>query len=409
MRKLITRKRLFVTLLITGLAIGGYFIYTNQAKYKILSQSKTQTLTAKVQRGTLKDSVSSSGQIESANYLPVTTAVNGIVEKVYVKEGEVVSKGQKLMSVTLNSDGQESLSQAWNTYLSAKNSLDSANNKLYALESALINATESFDTEKEGNSYQTHDERVSYKLAENTYLTAKADYESQENSIQQAKASLNKAWLAYQAASPQILAPESGTIANIVVVEGMDIANSLSERTSATVASIKREGTPIASLNVSEVDINKISVSQTVYLTLNSLPKQTFNGKVVGIDKIGTVSSGVSNYPVIVKFDAEQDKVLPNMGVDGDIVIAEKQDVLYVPTSAITTRKGETSVKVKKGEQFVDTKVEMGIKTTDFTEILSGVSEGEEVVINSLPTSGFTTTSPQTNRQGGGFIPGFGR
>jgi len=385
----------------------AFFIYRNKIgdKQDINAQ---QTITAQAMRGAIKETVSASGQIETANYLAITTSVNGIVKKVHVKEGDTVFKGQSIMDVTLSSEGEESLTSAWSSYLTAKNSLNSAENTLTTNESTLITAKEDFQDEKENNSYQTHDERISYTLAENTVEIAQANYNNQKNVISQKQTALHKAWLTYQAQSPTIVAPDSGVIANIVVVEGMDITNSLSERTSSTIASIRKEGTPIASINISEVDINKVQVGQKAELTLNSIEDKTFVGEVVGIDKIGSISSGVSNYPVIVKFNDDSDKVLPNMGIDIEIIIQEKDNVIYVPSAAIISMGGNTIVRVKEGEETAPIHVEIGITTNEFTEILSGIKEGTTILINTLPTSGFTADH---NEQGGGnrrMFPGMG-
>ncbi|MBN1162411.1 efflux RND transporter periplasmic adaptor subunit [Patescibacteria group bacterium] len=392
------------------LLVGGYLLYRHYSDKNQTVSEEQINIPVEVKRGNIKETVSASGQIETANYLAVTTSVNGIVKKVFVSEGDVVTKGQSIMEITLNSDGEESRASAWASYLSAKSSLESAKNQLITLETALINAEEDFEDEKEQNSYQTHDERIAYTLAENAWEVAKFNYDSQEDSIAQKQIALNKAWLTYQAQSPTIVAPSSGTIANIVVVEGMEITNSLSERTSSTVASIRNEGSPIASVNISEVDINKIEVGQKAELTLNSIKDTIFTGMVVGIDKIGVSSSGVSNYPVIIKFDENSDEVLPNMGVDADIIIQEKENVLYVPSAAILSMRGNTMLRVNGQERPVQ--VETGISTNDYTEIISGVEEGTEILMTTLPTNGFTSTSDsneQDRPRGVFFGPGGGR
>jgi len=394
------RKLLLITVLMISIAIyiGQYLL-----KDTTENTDTNETTIEKVKKGTIISSVETSGTVETANYLSVTTSVNGIVKKVFVKEGDTVLKGQKIMEVTLNSDGEESLASAWASYLGAKNSLAKAKSDLVTKNSELIKAEESFNTEKEKNTYQTHDERISYTLYENDYLTAKSNYEEQLSSIKQAEASLQKAWLSYQAQSPAIVAPDSGTIANILIVEGMDISNSLSEKTSLAVASIKKEGTPIVSLEVNELDINKIKVGQKVNMKLNAVKDTVFTGEVVGIDKIGTASNGITTYTVIVKFTEDNQKVLPNMGVDAEIIVEEKTGVVYINTAAITTKNGKsTATKVINGQNTI-TEITVGISNTKNTEILSGLTEGEEIIVNSLPTTGFTET--QTNNTG---LPGGG-
>ena len=229
--KLLKNKKIKFSILVILLAFVGFIIYKNFADNKD-GTSTQDTTTVQAKRGTLKETVSASGQVETANYLTVTTSVNGIVNKVYVKEGDTVTKGQAIMDITLNSEGEESLASAWSSYLTAENALNSAETSLITYDSALTTAKEDFEDEKESNSYQSHDERISYSLSENSFEVAQENYNNQLSVISQKQTALNKAWLTYQAQSPTITAPGDGVIANIVVVGGMDITNSLSERTS---------------------------------------------------------------------------------------------------------------------------------------------------------------------------------
>jgi RND family efflux transporter MFP subunit len=393
-------------LILSGIFLLGITIYFGQ--YLLNYSSSTSNVenttssatTARVLRGTVTSSVTASGQVQTANYLPITTSVNGIVKKVFVKEEDKVVLGQKIMEITLDSEGEKSRLNSYSSYLRAKNTLDSAKNSLITLENTQIQKKESFETLKENNSYQSHDERVSYKLAENEYLKAKSDYESQKAQISQLELALTNSWLEYQSQSSIITSPGDGMISNVVAVEGTKIENSVSERSVKTVASVKKEGTPIISLNVNELDISKIKVGQKAKLSLDSDVSRVYTGVVVGIDRIGSVSGGVSNYPVIVKFDFDSESVLPNMGVDGTIIIEEKSQVLYVPTSAISTSNGKKLVTVAVNGSTEKKEVYTGISDDSNTEIISGINEGDEVVITALPTTGFT--SETQNRNSGG-------
>lgn len=368
----------------------------------------TTTDTAKI--GTITESISASGKVLTSNYMAVTTSVNGIVSKVYVKEGDIVKKDQKIMDVVLDSEGEKSRQNSYASYLRAKNSLDSAKNQLLSLENSMINAKEAFDNEKESNDYQSHDDRISYKIAENTYNNAKNGYDQQKQQIDQLTISLNSAWLDYLTQSPTILAPSDGVIANIVAVEGSKIENSVtSDRTVKTVASIKKEGTPIISVDVSELDINKVTVGQKVNVTLNSIANTIFTGTVAGIDKIGSISGGVTNYPVIVKLDKQYEDVLPNMSVDAEIIISSKDNVVYVPTSAIKTINDKKYVNVLTQNGTSNTEVQIGLSDGTNTEIVSGVNQGDTVSISALPTSGFTSSSSNSRSSGFMFFGGPGR
>ncbi|PIR43196.1 hypothetical protein COV24_04090 [candidate division WWE3 bacterium CG10_big_fil_rev_8_21_14_0_10_32_10] len=404
-QKIIKYKYIFIALIVlTAIVFAGN---------KFLNKSTIQTSNIsvseeKVKKGNVKSTVSTSGQVQNANYLPVTTSVSGIVKTVYVKEGDEVKKGDKIMEVTLDSEGEKSKSSAYAAYLKAKNSLDSANNSLYSAQSTLTQKESDLDTIKRTTSYQTREEKLAFDLAQDNYLKAKGDLENQQDSINQLKIALNNTWLDYLVQSPTINAPSDGVVANIIYVEGTQIQNSVSERSIQTVASIKQPGSPIAMLNVSEVDINKIKVGQKVELSLNSIPGELFTGIITGIDKIGSVTSGVSNYPVIIKFDKESDQILPNMGVDAEIVIQEKDNVLYVPTSSIVTNNNKTGVNLIKNGNSEFVTIKTGISDNENTEVVEGLSEGDMVSIPSLPTSGFTDSNSANGNSFGGFTGGGG-
>ena len=400
------KKKKFLFLGILVLILGGIFLYRYIKTKNDAKSTQPQISFIKTEKGNIIEGVSASGQIETANYLAVTTSVNGIVKKVYVKEGDKIVQGQTLMEITLDSEGEKSRLSSYTAYLRAKNSLQSAKDSLYQLESSMIQKKETFDNLKKTNSYQTHDERLAYKLAENDYLSAKASYDNKQNEISTLQMSLTSAWQDYEAQSPIVTAPSNGVVANIVAVEGSKVTNSVSERSVYTVAAIKKEGNPIATLNITEIDINKVKVGQKVYLTLSSISGKIFTGVVAGIDKVGTTTSGVANYPVIVKFDESSENVLPNMSVEGQIVVNEKQNVLLVPSSAITNKNNGKTVQVQNNGTTETVSVETGITDGSYTEITSGLKEGDRVEINDLPTSGFTSTGRNSNR--GGFFLGPG-
>ncbi len=398
---------LFV-LLVAGVIFGGqYLLNSSNTSTSAVGKSETST-TSKVSQGSITQGISASGQVQTANYLPVTTSVNGIVKSVFVKEGDKVYKGQKIIEVTLSSEGEKSLLSANAQYMKASNALTSTKNNLYSLQLQLKQKEKAFDDIKKTTGYSNSEQRYSYRIAELDYQSAKSKYDELQSEISQLEVSLSSSWQDYLTQSPIITAPSDGVVANVVAVEGAKIENSVSERSVQTVASIKKEGTPIASVNVTEIDINSVKVGQKVKLTLNSVPNQEFSGKVAGIDKIGTVSNGVSNYPVIIKFDEASEKVLPNMGVEASIVVDEKADVLYVPTSAIKTSGSKKTVTLVSETETKQIEVVTGISDTTNTEIVSGLKLDDSVQISALPTSGFTSSSSSSRNSPQGIFGIFG-
>ena len=106
-KKLINKKTLIVGIA-TVVILSGYLWYRSYNKNKTGSIAENDITTEKAVSGNIVSGISASGTIQTANYLAVTTSVNGIVSKVYVKEGDQVIKGQNIMEITLDSEGEKS-------------------------------------------------------------------------------------------------------------------------------------------------------------------------------------------------------------------------------------------------------------------------------------------------------------
>ena len=174
-------------------------------------------------------------------------------------------------------------------------------------------------------------------------------------------------------------------------------------------------------INVDELDIAKIQVGQNAEVTIDALPATTekpLKGTVTKIAVEGTSSNGVSTYPVTVQIE-ENSALKGSMNANAEIIVNHKTDVLYVPVDAVQKRNGksfvsvisgagatgkankkintkaevevnnetETKVKLKNGQdtlqQIEMREVATGISTEDYIEIVSGLKEGETVVVNS--------------------------
>jgi macrolide-specific efflux system membrane fusion protein len=177
-----------------------------------------------------------------------------------------------------------------------------------------------------------------------------------------------------------------------MVISGSS-SSSTTTASSQRIAVIRSQGNPIATFNVSEIDVSKIKYGQKATITLDSLSDITFTGKIVSVDRIGSVSSGVTNYPVIIAFDTGNDQVLPNMSATANIITTTKDNALLVPTTAIQTQSGQAVVRVlDKNNQVTTVDVTTGLSSDTQTEIVSGVSEGQ-TIITSTVFSGTTSTS----------------
>lgn len=393
------------------LVIAGVIVLAAFAGYRLWpKKAQTTYQTATVEKGTLIQTVTASGQIINSNYLPITTQASGTVKTVYVKDGEKVVAGQKIAEVTLDTAGQQKNTQAWSSYQSAKNSYANAQAQLNTLQVTLFSTNQKLINDAVARDLEVTD--PTYIQENAAWLAAEMSYKTQSNVIAQTQSNVSSAWAAYQLTSPIIAAPGNGMVSNVVVVPGMNIntsygSSSVSSTSSSNqnVAVILNGGTPLATVNISEVDVAKVNPGQKVTLTVDSLPGKTFSGKVATIDRIGVVSSGVTNYPSIIKFDTAANEILPNMSITASIITNQKDDVLNVPSEAVRSSNGSFSVRLMSKGQPVETPVEVGLTSDTQTEIVSGVKEGDIVVTSVInQASGNTTTG--TSVFGGGLRTG---
>lgn len=395
---------------VIAILIIGFLVW----KFILPKNETTQYQTSKAEKGTLVSTVSASGNVISANMVDVTSGASGVVTQVFVTNGEEVQAGQKIAAIELDADGAQKQTQAWNSYLSAKNSLDAAETSKTTLQSDMFTKWDTFNLMAQTSEYQNADGSprtdqrylAEFNIANDNWLAAEKKYKDQDKVLAQVKAALQNAWLSYQAASNEVTAPVAGVVDNVTIVPGMVLSSTSSSSSSSTTVSatrvaIVRTGNKLlSSFNLSEIDVAKVKVGQKATITLDSIANKTFTGKVLSIDRVGTVSSNVTNYPVIVEFDINDAQILPNMAASANIITEVKNNVLLVPNAAVQTSQGQQTVRVLENGNPRTVTVEIGSSSDTQTEITSGLKEGDEVV---------TGTVASTTSQSGSVFGGSGR
>jgi multidrug efflux pump subunit AcrA (membrane-fusion protein) len=386
-------------------------------------ETTAQYQTATVQRSNLIATVSESGNVSANAQVSVTSPATGVVEDVYVTNGDTVAAGQNLFTVKATATPKDKATARAN-YLSAQNSLKSAQAKMNSLQSTLFQANQAFVTDR-GISNPSDDQKQDpvYIQEQADWLQAEADYKNQEGVIQQMQASLESANLAYQETQDvTVVAPIDGSIANLSVKKGekvsgasgttsSDASSTTSDSSSSTSSSSVLMIGDFSKLSVvaqvNEVDIPKIEVGQNATVTLSAFSDKTFVGKVIAVDSVGTTSSGVVTYNVFIDLVAPPPSIKSGMSASITIQTAKRDDVLTVPTSAIQTSDGTSAVRVLKDGKESSVTVTTGIAGDSDTEITSGLQEGDVVITGtSSSSSGTSTTSPFSSGFGGGGMRG---
>jgi multidrug resistance efflux pump len=194
-----------------------------------------------------------------------------------------------------------------------------------------------------------------------------------------------------------VLAPTAGVVASIASQVGETAANPFMVLANTT--ALVLHGT------IGESDVAKVKLGLVANVAVDAVTAAgRMTGRVTSLDPLATIQSGVPVYGIDVTIDLPNTQVKPGMTGTATVIIASKQGVLTVPNLAIRTTAGRRYLQVLKDGEAVDTDVVFGIANDTTTEVVSGVAEGDLVV---LPAARATATArPGTG--GGGFGGGGG-
>ena len=334
--------------------------------YQFLSggkkEQKVEFETAQVTKGNIQTTITATGTIEPVTSVTVGTQVSGIVSKLYVDYNSVVKKGQviaELDKTNLTSElktAQANLSSAQSTL-----NYEQTNFNRYQtlFNKGLVSADE-------------------YETAKLSYLKAKEQVVTSTQSVQKAQTNLGYA-----------------TITSPIEEEGQTVAASFNTPELFTIAQDLTDMRVIA--DIDEADIGGVKEGQRVTFTVDAFPDDQFEGQVTQVRQQATTESNVVTYEVVISAPNNELKLKPGLTANVTIFTLEKNDVLTAPAKALrfipneallhegqTIEDVEAPVKVwtLEGNVFKAHAVEAGTTNGVLTEIVSGIKEGTEVLVD---------------------------
>jgi macrolide-specific efflux system membrane fusion protein len=197
----------------------------------------------------------------------------------------------------------------------------------------------------------------------------------------------------------RITASISGVIASVATQEGETVSAGLSAPTFVTIIDLTRLEVDAF---VDETDIGKVKVSQGATFTVDSYPDKEFTGEVSAVYPKAVTQQNVVEYDTVITVSNTDMLLKPDMTANVTIFAEKHPGVLSVPNKAVRREGGQKVVYVMEGGKPVAVPVKTGVRDTEYTEILSGVDEGQTVLVGELaaPKSGDgpQPPSPATNR-----------
>lgn len=247
------------------------------------------------------------------------------------------------------------------------------------------------------NDYVTKGQKL-FELDSDSYATALSKGLLELNDAMQTLKSQEK-----QLEDYNITSPIDGIVLTKTYKEGDSI---YAGSTAATLAVIANTTKVKFDMDIDELDISKLKIGQSVSVTADALSDEKFSGKITSIAGEGTASNGVSNYLVEVTID-KPGALKSGMNVNAKTIVQEKDNIIMVPAEAVQKKDGKSYVTLPAdssgNKKTVD--VTVGINNKDYIEIVSGLSEGQEIVMPATAAEN-NSSSKKSSGMGGPGGPG---
>ena len=347
-------------------------------------EQKTEFETAKVERQDIHTSITATGTIEPVTSVTVGTQVSGIVSKLYVDYNSVVKKGQIIAELDKTNLISE-LNTAKANQASAQSTLnyEQANYNRYKTlyDKGLVSADE-------------------YESARLSYDKARQQAATSRESVQKAQTNLGYA---------TITSPIDGVVLSKSVEEGQTVAASFNTPELFTIAKDLTDMRVIA--DIDEADIGGVKEGQRVSFTVDAFPDDKFVGEVTQVRQQATTESNVVTYEVVISAPNKDLKLKPGLTANVTIYTMEKNGVLAAPAKALRFMPNEAllqkdqqiedveaaqKVWTLEGNTFKAHAVQTGTTNGMLTEIVSGIDEGTEVLVDFSISGG---DMPQQDQQ----------
>lgn len=373
--------------------------------------------TAKIERGTISNTITATGTLEAIKTVEVGTQVSGVIEKIFVDFNSQVKKGQLLAQL----DETPLLAQLEQS----KASVDQAEAEV---------------------KYQkaTYDR---YEVLARKKLIAQSDFDLAVYNYNKALATLSNARSVYDKnkinlSYARIYSPIDGIILDRAVDEGQTVAASFNTPTLFTIANDLTQMRVEA--NIDEADIGQVRNDQRVEFTVDAFPLRKFSGSVTEIRLLPVESANVITYTVVINAPNPEKILMPGMTANATFFVTERKDIMLVPAKAVrftpdqsaldsynqsisgtdtpdalppappinedafkdvpVDGEGQT-VWIKEGANIHPQTITVGVTDEIYYEVLSGLKAGDEVVVSMSSANAGQTATGEPSAAKSPFMP----
>jgi HlyD family secretion protein len=426
MGKFIKKNWVILTLLVV--AVAAFAVYrVNQSKN---ADTTSQFQTAKVERGNLTATIGATGTVRAQQTAVLIWQAAGTVDTVNVKIGDNVPAGY-VMAYLAKTSLPQSIILAEADLANAQANLDNLTNSdtsraqaVVALRDAQKAYDKAYNWRRELDNSRITVQEIVYKQmgpykiprikeykrwadeatktkAQQDLDLAKAKLDDAQRNLDRlsagstddivaAKARVDAAQATLNLA--RIISPFGGIVTEAYPLPGDQVG------AGSTAFRIDDLSRLLVDVDVSEVDINNVSVGQPVTLSFDAILGKTYNGQVVEVAPTGTAVQGVVNFNVTVELKDADASVKPGMTAAVNITVKQLNDVVLIPNRAVRISDTNRVVYLLVNGQSVKTNISLGSSSDSMSVLLGGdVKEGDVIILN--PPAEFTGGGPR----GGGF------
>ncbi|MDK1378504.1 MULTISPECIES: macrolide transporter subunit MacA [unclassified Sinorhizobium] len=381
------RSRLWIAVPVILAVLGaGYYAWSQYG-----SEPTTAMITQVVARGDIEDNVTAVGTLDAINSVDAGAQVSGQLQSLHVEIGDKVEANQLVAEIDpATIENRIEIDQAELAYLEAQ---------LVSKKAQLV--LKQANIERQRNLVATNSvSQSTLDQAVADHAAAGADVKAIEAQIRKQKATLagDKVDLGYT----KIYAPMAGTIVANPAKEGQTLN---ANQTTPTIVTIADLSTMTVKAQVSEADVGKLRMGMDAYFTLLGQPGKRFTGKLRQIQPMPDTENNVVLYYALFDVPNPTGELMMSMSAQVFFVEAAAKDVLVVPSAAIHANgEGKAQVTVVTPSGATENRaVEVGIRNRVSAEIVSGLEEGDRVVVDAASAS--TGDSARGNRARGIRMP----
>lgn len=387
-----SRRNITIGSALLGALILGFLIW----RLFLADADAPSVLTAEITRGNLEQTVEATGTLEPKDLISVGAQVSGRLETLNVELGQTVRKGQLIAQI----DAQTQT----NSLKTAQAELANTQAQRASRQAALARAQLAF-RRQQAMAPGEATSQADYETAEAELKAAQADIRAIDTQITQAQVNVSTAQL--NLGYTQVSAPMDGVVVAIVTKQGQTVN---ANQSAPTIVILAQLDVMTVKAEISEADVIRVKPGLPVYFTILGDADRRYSASLRQVEPapesiVNEVSSSTSTtsssstaiyYNALFEVPNEEGTLRALMTAQVTIVLAERKNVLLIPSAALGTKGKDGSYSVQvvdAGGKISARKIKVGLNNNVSAEVLSGVKQGEKVVVGEASAASASSNS----------------